>query len=74
MRRDFYVEHHKPKRLFAREMCKNARRSLQADKLKPALARVEAQTHPRCTQSPAQIRSLLEYLKRLPDYRRRIGV
>jgi len=74
VRRDFYVEHNKPKRLFARELCRNARRSLQADKLKETLAPVEAKTRPRCTQSPAEIRSLIEYLKRLPDYRRRIGV
>lgn len=74
VRRDFYVEHHKPKRLFARELCKNARRSLQADKLKPALAVVEAKSRPRCTQSCAQIHGLIEYLKGLPDYRTRIGV
>jgi len=74
VRRDFYVEHHKPKRLFARELCKHARRSLQADQLKAALAPVEARTRPRCTQSPAQIRSLIEYLKGLPDYRRRVGI
>ena len=74
VRRDFYVEHHKPKRLFARELCKNARRNLQADRLKPALAVVEAKTRPRCTQSPPQIRSLIEFLKSLPDYRTRIGI
>jgi hypothetical protein len=74
VRRDFYVEHNKPKRLFARELCRKARRSLQADKLKVTLAPVEAKTRPRCTQSPAEIRSLIEYLKSLPDYRRRIGV
>jgi hypothetical protein len=74
VRRDFYVHHDKPKRLFARELCKNARRSLQADKLKAALAPIEAKTRPRCTQSPAQIRSLIEYLKSLPDYRKRIGI
>lgn len=74
VRRDFYVEHNKPKRLFARELCKNARRSLQADKLKVTLAPVEAKTRPRCMQSPAEIRSLIQYLKSLPDYRRRIGV
>src|SRR6266853_4990374 len=44
VRRDFYVEHNKPKRLFGRELCKNARRSLQADKLKVTLAPVEAKT------------------------------
>ena len=74
MRRDFYVQHNQPKRLFARELGRNARRSLQADKLKPALALVEARTRPRCTQSPAQIRSLIQHLKRLPDYRQRIGL
>ena len=73
VRRDFYVQHHKPKRLFARELCRRARRSLAADELKPALAAVEAKTHPRCTQSPAQIGSLVEQLKTLPDYRQRIG-
>lgn len=74
VRRDFYVQHHKPKRLFARELCRQARRSLQADQLKPSLAGVEAKTRPRSTQSPTQIRSLVEHLKGLPDYRQRIGI
>lgn len=74
VRRDFYVEHHQPKRLFARELCQNGRRSPAADQLKPALAGVEAKTRPRSTQSPAQIRSLVELLKTLPDYRARIGI
>jgi hypothetical protein len=74
VRRDFYVEHHKPKRLFARELYRHARRSLAADQLKPFLAGVEAKTLPRSAQSPAQIRSLVEQLKGLPDYRRRIGI
>ena len=74
VRRDFYVQHHKPKRLFARALCRHARRSLAADPLQPALAGVEARTRPRSSQSPAQIRSLVEHLKSLPDYRQRIGV
>jgi len=74
VRRDFYVQHNKPKRLFARELCRKARRSLQADQLKPALAGVQAKTRPRSTESPAQIRSLVHYLKGLPDYRTRIGI
>jgi len=74
VRRDFYVQHHKPKRLFARELRRKARRSLAADQLKPALAMVESKTRPRSTQSPAQIRSLVEQLQRLPDYRQRIGL
>jgi hypothetical protein len=74
VRRDFYVQHNKTKRLFARELCRHARRSLQADHLKPALAAAEARTRPRSPQSPAQIRSLVEHLKTLPDYRARIGI
>jgi hypothetical protein len=74
VRRDFYLQHHKPKRLFVRELCRRARRSLAADKLKPAWALLEAKTRPRSTQSPAQIRSLVQSLKRLPDYRARIGI
>jgi hypothetical protein len=74
VRRDFYVEHNKPKRLFARELCRKARRSLAADQLKPALAAVEAKTFARSPQTPAQIGSLVEHLKTVPDYRQRIGV
>jgi hypothetical protein len=40
-RRDYYVKHDQPKRLFCRQLFKNARRSLQAEHLKPALAVVE---------------------------------
>lgn len=74
VRRDFYVEHNQPKRLFARELCRHGRRRLAADQLKPALASVEAKTHPRSTHRPPQIRSLAEHLKTLPDYRARIGI
>jgi hypothetical protein len=74
VRRDLYVQHNKPKRLFARELGKNARRSLAADQLKASLACVEAKTLPRSTQSPAQLRALVEHLKALLDYRARIGI
>ena len=48
--RDYYYERHdEPKRLFVRELHRNARRSLQADKLKPLYAPVEAKTLPRYT-------------------------
>jgi len=74
VRRDFYVQHNKPKRLFACELCRNGRRSLAAGQLRPSLAGVEARIRPRSLQSPAQIRSLVEHLKSLPDYRQRIGI
>lgn len=47
--RDYYVKHDKPKRLFVKELCPHARRSLQAAHLKPALAMVEDKVAPRCT-------------------------
>jgi hypothetical protein len=74
VRRDFYVAHDKPKRLFVRELCRKARRSLQAERLKAKLAEVERRVAPRPTQGAGEIRSLVERLKAIPDYRRRIGL
>jgi hypothetical protein len=71
--RDFYVRHDQPKRLFCRELVKNARRSLQAEHLRPALAAVEAKTPPRPTQTAPELQSLCEHFKAVPDYRARIG-
>ena len=74
VRRDFYVPYKKPKRLFARELGRRARRRLAADPLRPALAGVEAKTRPRSPPRPAQIRSLVEPLQTRSDYRQRSGV
>ena len=71
--RDFYVRHDRPKRLFARELIKHARRSLQAEHLRPALAAVEARTPARATQTAPEIRSMTEHFMAVPDYRARIG-
>jgi len=70
--RDYYVKHDKPKRLFVKELCKNARRSLQAQHLKPALAMVEDKVAPRCTQRVEQIRPLTQHFKTVPEYRARV--
>lgn len=70
--RDYYVKHDKPKRLFVKELCKNACRSLQAEHLKPALAMVEAKVAPRCSQRVPQIRSLTQHFKSVPEYRGRV--
>src|ERR1035441_4356866 len=70
--RDYYVKHGKPKRLFVKELCKNARRSLQAQHLKPALAMVEDKVAPRCTQRVEQIRPLTQHFKQVPEYRGRV--
>ena len=71
--RDFYVRHNRPKRLFCRELCKNARRSLQAEHLRPALAALAAKAPAHPTQTAPELKSLCEHFKAVPDYRARIG-
>ena len=71
-RRDYYVQHDKPKRLFVRELAKNARRSLQAEHLKPALASVEKKAGARCYCKCPEIQALTEHFKGLPEYRGRV--
>lgn len=71
-RRDYYVEHGKPKRLFVREVVKHARRSLQAAHLKPALAEVEKKAGARCYYKCAEIQALTEHFRALPEYRGRV--
>jgi hypothetical protein len=67
--RDYYERHDEPKRLFVRELHRNARRSLQADKLKPIYAPVEAKTLPRYTGPEEALGSLKErFEKEVPDY------
>jgi hypothetical protein len=70
--RDYYVKHDKPKRLFARELGREARRSLQAEHLKPALAGVEAKVPPRCTHQVGPLRSQAHRFKEVPEFRARI--
>lgn len=71
-RRDYYVQHDKPKRLFVREVVRNARRSLQAEHLTPALAPVEKKAGARCYHKCNQIQALTEHFKVLPEYRGRV--
>jgi len=62
-----------PKRLFVRELRRNARRSLQAEKLKPALAVVEAKAGLRSRHTTKEIESIVDALKQVPEYRTRVG-
>lgn len=71
-RRDYYVQHDRPKRLFVREVVKNARRSLQAEHLKPALAGVEKKAGARCYHQCQELQALTEHFKALPEYRGRV--
>ena len=69
--RDYYVKHDKPKRLFVRELCGNARRSLQAEHLKADLARVEAKVPVRCSLPVKEIESIAHQFRQVPEYRDR---
>lgn len=71
--RDYYQTHAKPKRLFARELVAGARRTLQAEHLKPALAPVEAKVLPRTCLKLPELISLSEHFRKVEDYRARIG-
>lgn len=71
--RDYYENHDRPKRLFARELVPNARRSLQAEHLRPALAAVEAKVPVRSTLQAAALQSLSAHFRAVPEYRRRMG-
>ena len=71
-RRDYYVQHDKPKRLFVREIVKHGRRSLQAEHLRPALAGVEKKAGARCYHKCPEIRALTEHFRVLPEYRGRV--
>lgn len=70
--RDYYVRHNRPKRLFVRELCRNARRTLQAEHLKPALAMVEAKAGPKSRHRVKEIQSIVDYLKQAREYRQRV--
>lgn len=71
--RDYYVKHDKPKRLFAIELVRNARRSLRAERLKPEFAKAQRKAIPLCKYTVGEIRGGVEHFKQVPDYRARIG-
>jgi hypothetical protein len=70
--RDYYVRHDKPKRLFVRQLRRNARRSLQAEHLRPSLAMVEAKLSPRSRHTVKEIGSIVDCLRQVPDFRKRV--
>lgn len=71
--RDYYESHDRPKRLFVRELVPRARRSLQAEHLKPALAAIAAKVPVRSPLKAAALQSLSEHFRHVPDYRGRMG-
>lgn len=67
--RDYYEMHDRPKRLFVRTLRRDARRSLQAETLKPSLRHIDEQAPARCQQNSAELQSLKERFKaQVPEY------
>jgi hypothetical protein len=71
-RREYYTRHDKPKRLFVKELSPQARRSLQAEHLRPELAGVEAGHIPASAHKVKEIRSIAERFRQVPEYRSRV--
>lgn len=68
---DYYLAHGRPKQLWVKELEKGALRKLRAPSLPAAWAVVEAAAAPRCRATVPQMRSLLEHLRQVPEFRRR---
>lgn len=67
--RDYYEPNGQPKRLFVKALERAACESLQAQRLPPELAWVEAKSQPRCTQSAEELASLKDRFKaKVPEY------
>ena len=68
---DFYQKHDAPKQIWVRELSGRACVKLRAEQLPAEWAAVEASVAPRCTESMAQIGSLMELARaQVPEFRR----
>ena len=68
---DFYQKHNAPKQIWVRELSRRACVKLRAEQLPAQWAAVEASVAPRCTESMAQIGSLMELARaQVPEFRR----
>jgi predicted transposase YbfD/YdcC len=68
---DYYLAHGHPKQLWVRELARGALGQLRAPALPAAWAVVEEQAAPRCRASVPELRSLLEHVRAVPEFRRR---
>ncbi len=72
-RQDFYVAHEQPKQLWVRELTPGACTILRGRNLPQALRAVEAGRVAECTVPPDQMRPMVRFFGKLPDWRRRQG-
>jgi len=68
-RQDFYVRHDRPKQLWVRELRAGARELLRAEQLPPQWAALEASVVPRCAYGVAALARMMEYFRRVKDWR-----
>lgn len=68
---DFYVAHQRPKEVWVRELAPGTRERLRAPSLElpGPWAQVEQRVAPRCTLSCAELSSLREHFRQVPDSR-----
>jgi hypothetical protein len=66
---DFYQKHDRPKQIWVRELVPHACQKLCAQQLPPAWQRVEEKAPPHCQAKAAQMRSLVEHLRGVPEFR-----
>ena len=66
---DFYQKHDRPKQIWVRELVPNACRKLCAQTLSAEWSQVEQKAPPHCTAKAAQMRSLVEHLRTVPEFR-----
>lgn len=68
---DFYQKHERPKQVWVKELVKKACVKMRAPQLPPDWAVVEKPMAPRCTAKATEIRSLMEQLAAVPEFRRK---
>ena len=72
---DYYVQHHRPKQIWVRELERGACRKLRGAELPPSWACAESDLAPRCTVKVPAIRSLMDHLlAEVPEFRRAQGL
>ena len=72
-RQDYYTAHGRPKQLWVRELCPNARALLAAARLPENLQHIEDAVIPRCDATVGELRQLMALCRRVPEWRAKKG-
>jgi len=72
-RQDFYVRHDRPKQLWVRELETGACELLRAENVPPPWAGWEREVVPRCGFKVNKLRRMMEYFRKVKDWRQRIN-